>query len=200
MTTPERTRASSTSAGARLRCPEGSLTTSELRSAKAGKLAEALDSPLLIVGKLFTPEHLKGATSDEAAWQAFAATPNRRRVRVRVLAQLGREARTVPVVAPENRPRLRAGTPFRSEVRSPHSAPSCGIWFFVFRDGRLLDRFEETHTVRTYTVDAMRRILHRGRFDLAAAYGVTNLEKGFRRVRRDTFRVIALARPRNGRS
>ncbi len=48
------------------------LTTSELRSAKTSKLAESVESSLLIVGKLGSPELVKAATSEEEAWQRFA--------------------------------------------------------------------------------------------------------------------------------
>ncbi len=66
--------------------------------------------------------------------------------------------------------------------------------FFVIRGGRVVDRFTEAHPMRTYTVAEMRRLLARGGFDLVGAYGVTNREKGFRRPRRNDFRVMAVAR------
>ncbi len=47
------------------------LTTSELRSAKASKLAETVQAGLFIVGKLGTPDVVKAATSEEAAWSRF---------------------------------------------------------------------------------------------------------------------------------
>ncbi len=50
------------------------MTSSELRSAKASKLGDAVEAAALVVGKLFWPETLKAATSDEKAWQAFAQT------------------------------------------------------------------------------------------------------------------------------
>lgn len=68
--------------------------------------------------------------------------------------------------------------------------------YFAFRDGRVLDRFDETITVRTYTVAGMRRLLRRGGFDLQGSYAATNLKKGFRPVQKDTFRIVAVARPR----
>lgn len=68
--------------------------------------------------------------------------------------------------------------------------------FFLFEDGKLRDRFDETHTVRTCTMDGMRAMLRRGGFDLLAAYAATTTEKGFKPVRRDTFRVMAVTRPR----
>ena len=67
--------------------------------------------------------------------------------------------------------------------------------FFVFKGRRVLDRFDETHTIRTYLVPEMRGILRRGGFDLVAAFGATDgTGKGFGRVRRDTFRVFAVCR------
>lgn len=50
------------------------VTSSELRSAKASKLADAIETAALVVGKLVWPATLKAATSDEKAWQAFAQT------------------------------------------------------------------------------------------------------------------------------
>ncbi len=68
--------------------------------------------------------------------------------------------------------------------------------FFVFKDGKVRDRFDETHTVRTYPMEGMRALLRRGGFRLLAACAATNTTKGFEPVRRDTFRVMAVARPR----
>lgn len=68
--------------------------------------------------------------------------------------------------------------------------------FFVFRSRRVLDRFDETHVLRTYTVPEMQTLLRRNGFELAAACAATNIKKSFRRPARDTFRVIAVARPR----
>ncbi len=68
--------------------------------------------------------------------------------------------------------------------------------FFVLRAGRLTDRFDETHVLRTYTVPEMRGLLGRAGFDLLAAYAATPEEKGFRPVARDTFRIMAVARSR----
>lgn len=70
----------------KMNVPGRVLTTSELRSAKASKLADAIETPILIIGKLFTPDHLKAATSDEAAWQSFAQS-------------VGRDARLLPGAA-----------------------------------------------------------------------------------------------------
>lgn len=68
--------------------------------------------------------------------------------------------------------------------------------FFVLRARRLIDRFDETHVLRTHTVPEMRALLAHGGFDLLATYGATPQEKGFRPVTRRTFRILAVARPR----
>ena len=68
--------------------------------------------------------------------------------------------------------------------------------FFVFRGRRVLDRFDELHTIQTYSVPAMRTLLRRGGFDLIGAFAVTNVKKAFRPVTRDTFRIMAVARAR----
>jgi len=71
--------------------------------------------------------------------------------------------------------------------------------FFVFHERRVLDRFDETHRVRTYTVGEMRDLLHRGGFELVRAFGAANgTKKGFGRIRHDTFRVFAVCRPVRG--
>lgn len=71
--------------------------------------------------------------------------------------------------------------------------------FFVFRRGRLIDRFDETHVVRTYSLASMRTLLRRGGFDTLAMYAATPRVKGFDPVRKDTFRVMAVARPHRAR-
>ncbi len=68
--------------------------------------------------------------------------------------------------------------------------------FFVFRGRRVVDRFDETHVVRTYTLDGMRSLLQRGGFHLLAAYAATPKEKGLCPVRKETFRIMAVTRPR----
>ncbi len=68
--------------------------------------------------------------------------------------------------------------------------------FFVFRGGRVIDRFDETHVIRTHPVDEMRDLLRRGGFSPLAMYAATPQEKGFGPVRKDTFRVMAVARAR----
>lgn len=67
--------------------------------------------------------------------------------------------------------------------------------YFVFREGRVLDQFQETHTILTHSVEGMRRLAARGGFDLLASFAATPRQKGFRPVRKDTFRVVVLARP-----
>lgn len=68
--------------------------------------------------------------------------------------------------------------------------------FLVWRGAKILDRFEETHTVRTYTVPEMRGFLRRGGFDLLWAYAATRERKSFRPVTPGSFRVMAVARAR----
>ena len=68
--------------------------------------------------------------------------------------------------------------------------------FFVFRAGRMLDRFDETHTVRTYETDRLKDLLREAGLDPLALYAATPQEKGFHRVRGDTFRIMAVARRR----
>jgi cytolysin (calcineurin-like family phosphatase) len=60
----------------------------------------------------------------------------------------------------------------------------------------MLDRFDEIHTVRTYTVPEMRDLLARGGFQLQAVYAATNEQKQFRPPRPSTFRVMVVARPK----
>src|SRR5438445_350767 len=68
--------------------------------------------------------------------------------------------------------------------------------FFVFGAGRVLDRFDELHTIQTYTVRGMRELLRRGGFNLLGTFAATNVNKGFRPVSRNTFRIMAVARAR----
>src|SRR2546426_9940751 len=65
--------------------------------------------------------------------------------------------------------------------------------FSVLVGGRVLDRFDEIHTIQTYTVRGMRDLLRRGGFDLLGTYAATNLKKGFRPVTPNTFRIMAVA-------
>ncbi|HYM40642.1 MAG TPA: class I SAM-dependent methyltransferase [Thermoplasmata archaeon] len=73
---------------------------------------------------------------------------------------------------------------------------SVAYHFFVFRSRKILDRFDEDHVLRTYTIPEMRALLRRCGFDLVGAYAATNVQKGFRRPARDTFRIMAVARAR----
>ena len=68
--------------------------------------------------------------------------------------------------------------------------------FFVFKGTRLLDRFDEVHTVRTHAIGEMRGLLRRAGFDFLQAFEVTPKEKRFRPIRKETFRVMVVARPR----
>jgi len=68
--------------------------------------------------------------------------------------------------------------------------------FFVFGAGRVLDRFDELHTIQTYTVRGMRELLRRGGFNLLGMFAATNVKKGFRPASRNTFRIMAVARAR----
>ncbi len=68
--------------------------------------------------------------------------------------------------------------------------------FFVLRHGRVLDRFDEVHVVQTHDRDEMRTLLRRSGFDLAGAFAATNARKGFEPATDETFRAMAVARPR----
>ncbi len=82
-----------------------------------------------------------------------------------------------------------------SRVDRRWSRVTVSLRFFVLDRDRVVERFQEVHTVRLYTVPEMRAILSRAGFRLLAAYSGTPAKKGFGRVRRSTFRVIAVARP-----
>src|SRR3989442_228057 len=68
--------------------------------------------------------------------------------------------------------------------------------FFVFRGRRVIDRFDELHTIQTYSVPGIRTLLRRGGFDLLGAFAATNMKKAFTPVTRDTFPIMAVARAR----
>jgi SAM-dependent methyltransferase len=68
--------------------------------------------------------------------------------------------------------------------------------FFVFRGRRLLDRFQEQHVVQTHSVREVQVLLRRGGFDLVGVFAATNVKKGFAPATKETFRVMAVARPR----
>ena len=70
------------------------------------------------------------------------------------------------------------------------------LHFFVFRGHQLKDRFDEHHVIQTHSVGEMRDLLRRGGFDLPGAFAATNQQKGFEPVTKDSFRVMAVARPR----
>ena len=68
--------------------------------------------------------------------------------------------------------------------------------FFIFRRRRLIDKFAERHLIWTHSVREMRDLLRRGGFDLVGAFAATNVAKGFRSATTESFRVMAVARPR----
>ncbi len=67
--------------------------------------------------------------------------------------------------------------------------------FFVFDGDRLKGRFTESHTIRLYRTAEVRRLLARAGLRLEATYHGDGERKGFRSVRRTTFRVMAVAKP-----
>jgi SAM-dependent methyltransferase len=64
----------------------------------------------------------------------------------------------------------------------------------VLEGRRLIDRFEEVHTIQTYSLPGMRDLLRRGGFDLIGAFAGTNKKKTFAPVTPTTFRIMAVAR------
>jgi SAM-dependent methyltransferase len=64
----------------------------------------------------------------------------------------------------------------------------------VLEGRRLIDRFEEVHTIQTYSIPGMRDLLRRGGFDLIGAFAGTNKKKTFAPVTPTTFRIMAVAR------
>ncbi len=71
--------------------------------------------------------------------------------------------------------------------------------FIVFKGRRVLDRFQETHTIRTYRVPEIRALLRRAGFHLAGAFAVEDgLKKGFTAPGKGTFRVFAVGCPVRG--
>jgi len=66
--------------------------------------------------------------------------------------------------------------------------------FIVLEGRRLIDRFEEVHTIQTYSLPGMRDLLRRGGFDLIGAFAGTNKKKTFAPVTPTTFRIMAVAR------
>ncbi|HKW43520.1 MAG TPA: class I SAM-dependent methyltransferase [Thermoplasmata archaeon] len=68
--------------------------------------------------------------------------------------------------------------------------------FLVLRGNRVVDRFDELHVARTYRRQEMDRFVQGAGFDRIAEFAVTPSRKDFRRVARDTFRIMTIARPR----
>lgn len=66
--------------------------------------------------------------------------------------------------------------------------------FIVLEGHRLIDRFEEAHTIQTYSPAGIRDLLRRGGFDLIGAFAGTNAKKTFSPVKSKTFRIMAVAR------
>jgi len=69
------------------------------------------------------------------------------------------------------------------------------LHFFVFEGNRLKERFTESHTIRLYRLAEIWRLIARAGLRLAGAYAGDGERKGFRPVRRGTFRVMAVAEP-----
>jgi len=67
--------------------------------------------------------------------------------------------------------------------------------FFVFDRDRLRDRFDESHVLRVYRVAEVRRLLALAGMRLVAAYAGRQPPKRFLPVRRNSFAVLAVARP-----
>jgi len=55
--------------GRKVEMPARIPTSSEVRAAKAMKLHESIESPVLIVGRLVRPDLATAATKEEEAWQ-----------------------------------------------------------------------------------------------------------------------------------
>lgn len=58
--------------GRKVEMPARIPTSSEVRAAKATKLQETIESPVLIVGRLVRPELVKAAAKEEDPWKRFA--------------------------------------------------------------------------------------------------------------------------------
>lgn len=67
--------------------------------------------------------------------------------------------------------------------------------YFVVRGNRIVDRFRETHILRTHPVGGVRRILRENRFAFLATYEIARTRAPLRAVRPKTFHVLAIARP-----
>lgn len=68
--------------------------------------------------------------------------------------------------------------------------------FFVIRRGRVVDRFDERHVVQTHSVPRVRALLRTSGFDLLGAFSGTTQRKDFTPPTKESFRVMAIARPR----
>ena len=82
-----------------------------------------------------------------------------------------------------------------SRVDARRSRMVMEMRFFVLDRNRVVDRFVEVHTVRLFTVPEMEALLARSRFRLLGAYAGTPQRQGFDRVRKETFRITAVAVP-----
>ena len=58
--------------GRKVALPARIPTSSEVRAAKATRLQETIESPLLIVGRLVRPDLATAATKEEEPWRRFA--------------------------------------------------------------------------------------------------------------------------------
>ncbi len=76
------------------------------------------------------------------------------------------------------------------------SALGMDFRFLVLRDRKVLDDFSERHVVRTYTREAMNRLLRRRGFNPLAEFAATPQRKMFRSVTPGTFRIMEVARAR----
>jgi len=83
----------------------------------------------------------------------------------------------------------------RSTLDAPRHRLSVEFRFFVFDRDRLRDRFDESHVLRVYRVAEVRRLLALAGMRLVAAYAGRQPPKRFLPVRRDSFAVLAVARP-----
>lgn len=68
--------------------------------------------------------------------------------------------------------------------------------FFVFEGNRVRDRFSEAHVLRVYRIEEIRRLLASAGMRLVATYAGRAAGSRLPPVRRDTFAVLAVARPR----
>ena len=83
-----------------------------------------------------------------------------------------------------------------SRFDSRRSRLAMDFRFLVIANRRVLDRFSERHVARTYTRGEIGRFLRKTGFGRVGEFGVTPKLKQFRRVTPETFRIMAIARPR----